>query len=118
VGGSRIVTVVHPDSETRRFLQSALQAQGRTVVTNPTWSALLSDRSAVDPGVILLDRALSGPDGIEVLSLINQKWVESVIVFLPEGLEDPGTRLSSVRALIRNVERLLGMQSTRDLLAV
>lgn len=114
----KTVTVVHPDPQTRVLLRSVLQAQGRTVATDHSCADLLADRSGVNPGVILLDRSLLALEGLDVLSLLCRKWAESEVVFLPEGLEAAHAGSASISQLLRIVDRLLAMRTTRELLAV
>jgi FixJ family two-component response regulator len=113
-----MVTVVHPDPQTRVLLRSVLQAQGRAVATDHSCGDLLGDRSGVEPGVILLDRSFLVREGVDVLSLLRRKWGESEIVFLPEGLEGADGTSAIVVQLLRHVDRLLNMRTTRELLAV
>lgn len=109
----KVITVVHPDSQQRVLLRSVLQARGLVVVTDHSCRDLLGDSSDVNPGVILIERSALGEEGLEVLSQLRRKWTESEIVFLPERLDPSG-----LAQLILNIDRLLGMRTTQDLLAV
>lgn len=115
---SKMVTVVHPDPQARILLRSVLQDQGRSVATDHSCTDLLGDRSGVEPGVILLDRSFLVREGMDVLSLLRRKWAEAEIVFLPENLEGADAKSAPVVQLLRHVERLLNMRTTRELLAV
>ena len=110
----KVVTVVHPDSKLRILLRSALEAHGFTVATDHSCADLMTGDSGVRPDLILLDRSLLGEEGIDVLSQLNHKWVEMEIVFLPEGLS---AKSPSLDQIINNVDRLLKMRTTRELLA-
>ena len=110
----KVVTVVHPDSKIRILLRSLLNAQGYTVATDHSCTDLMTGDSGVNPDLILLDRSLLGHEGMEVLSRLNHRWIETEIVFLPEGLS---ANSSSLNQIISNVDRLLKMRTTRELLA-
>ncbi len=113
---SKFVMVIHPDSDMRNALRSVLQDHQRRVITGDSWLDLISDRSGESPAVILLDRTLLNPEKVDVLSLLHQRWTDSEIVLLPEGLENPGTRADTMIQLLRHIDRLLAMTSTRELL--
>jgi len=113
---SRVVSVVHPDSKVRTALRSTLEAHGCTVATVHSCADLLSN-SSFRPDLILLDRSLLGPEGFDVLSRLSQKWEETEIIFLPEGLARGVGKTSFPPELLHNVDRLLKMRSTRELLA-
>jgi DNA-binding response OmpR family regulator len=107
------VIVVHPDSNIRRALQTALEKRGIRIATDQSSAGLLACDPGLRPDLVLLDRSLAGGPGVDLLSEISRKWKETVTVFLPEDLG-----AASLCALLSIVDRLLGMQSTRELLAV
>ena len=113
---SKLVTVVHPDSKTRVALRSTLEAHGCSVATDHSCADLLSD-SGVRPNLILLDRSMLSEEGVDVLSRLNHKWNEAEIVFLPEGLTAKTGQTAVLPELLRIVDRLLQMRTTRELLA-
>ena len=113
---SKVVTVVHADSKIRVALRSALEAHGCTVAADHSCADLMSDAS-VRPDLILLDRSLLSNEGIDVLSQVNHKWEEIEIVFLPDGMTLQTADTGSIPQLLRIVDRLLEMRTTRDLLA-
>jgi FixJ family two-component response regulator len=113
---SKVVTVVHPNSNVRIALRSTLEAHGCTVATDHSCADLLSDPS-LRPDLILLDRSLLAEEGFQVLAQMNQKWEETEVVFLPEGLERDLSVTAATRQLLQIVDRLLQMRTTRELLA-
>jgi len=114
---SKVILVVHPDSHMRSHLRHLLQDQGRTVLTDHSCSDLLSDPRGDTPAVILLDRSFLDQEGIDILSLFRRRWNDTEVVLLPAGLENPSTGRESMIQLLRHVDRLLSMKSTKDLLA-
>jgi len=112
---SKLVTVVHPDSKVRIALRSTLEAHGCSVATDHSCDDLLSD-SSIRPDLILLDRSLLGEEGSKVLSQLNRKWLETEIVFLPEGLASEKAKAAAAQ-ILPIVDRLLKMRTTRELLA-
>jgi len=115
---AKIVMVIHRDPEMRLILRSALQAHGPKVMTGESWLDLISNDSGPSPAVILLDRTLLTPEKKDVLTSLQQKWIDSEIVLLPEALENVDTRHDSLIQLLHHLDRLLAMTSTRVLLAV
>jgi len=115
---SKVVTVVHPDSKIRIVLRSMLEAHGCTVATDHSCSDLLSDRTRLQPDLILLDRSLMDDEGVEVLAQLSQKWGETEIVFLPESLRGDSPSSSPISQLLPIIDRFLQMRSTRELLAI
>jgi len=107
----KLVIVVHPDSKARIALRTALEQRGIPVATDHSCDDLLAWAPERSPDLVLLDRSLSG--GVELLSDIHRKWNETETVLLPEDLGG-----ASLESLLSIVDRLLGMRSTRDLLAV
>jgi len=114
---SRAVTVVHPDSRARIALRALLESHRCTVATDYSCADLVSGGPDPRPDVILLDRSLLEREGVGVLSELNRKWDDTEIVVLPEAVN--GTAASSAYAeqLLRNVERLLDMRTTREILS-
>lgn len=115
---SKTVAVIHPDAQARILIRSILQSRGHAVISDHSCSDMLADRSGASPAVILLDRSLLDREGIELLSQLAQKWQDSELFFLPKGSEIAGAMSVSLPQVVANVERLLAMRSTRELLAV
>jgi DNA-binding NtrC family response regulator len=107
------VIVVHPDSAIRIALRTALEAPGILVATDHSAADLLAWNSDLRPSLVLIDRAMVADDGIDLLSEINRKWKETETVLLPEDLSG-----ASLGTLLGIVDRLLGMRTTGELLAV
>lgn len=103
------VIVVHPESRIRILLRSALEARGLLVATDHSGADLLAWVSDFRPDLVLVDRA----EGLELLSEMARRWPEAESVRLPEELGP-----ESLKSLLGHVERLLGMTTTRKLLAV
>jgi len=115
---SKAVTVVHPDFRVRIALRSILEAHGCTAATDHTCADLLSGNSDLQPDLILVDRSLLEREGLEILSQLNRKWNETEIVFLPQGLDGSAAVATYAAQLLRIVDRLLEMRTTRDILEV
>jgi CheY-like chemotaxis protein len=115
---SKAILVVHPDSRVRIALRSLLEGHGCTVATDFSCGDLLSGSSDFRPDVILLDRSLLEHDGLDVLSQFNQRWEETETVILPESLAGGTGKADLAPQLLRIVDRLLQMRTTRDILAV
>jgi len=115
---TKAVTVVHPDSRIRISLRTLLESHGCTVSTDYSCSDLLTGASDVRPDLILVDRPLLDSEGIEVLSRLSARWPETEIVFLPEGLTAERGASTFASPLLRIVDRLLEMRTTRDILSV
>ena len=114
---SKLVTVVHPDSIVRRSLGLALERHGYRVFTDHSCRGMLSGDLGVIPDLILLDRTLLSDEGYDLLSQLNRLWEEALTIFLPESLSKAGNTLSSLSPLLDVIDRLLGMSTTRELLA-
>ncbi len=95
-----------------------LEAQGYIVATDYSCADLMSGRSDIQPHLILVDRSLLDREGLEILSQLNRKWEETEIIFLPESLNSTGAAAAFAPQLLRNVDRLLKMRSTREILSV
>jgi FixJ family two-component response regulator len=111
------VTVVHPDSKVRIALRSILESHGCAVATDHSCSDLMTGESPCRPDLILLDRSLLATEGFGVLSQLNQKWQEMEIVFLPEGIKADSAKTEATPQLLKIVDRLLRMRTTREILA-
>lgn len=115
---TKAVTIVHPESRIRIALRSLLEAHGCTVSTDFSCGDLLSGKSDVRPDLILVDRRLLDHEGIDVLSQITARWEESQVLLLPESVTDEAGAQALATQLLRIVDRLLDMRTTRDILAV
>lgn len=111
------VAVIHPDSKARITLRSILESHGWSVATDHSCSELLLRESSLGPDLILMDRALLAKEGFTILSRLSHKWEEVEIVFLPEGLRGEGVKSEATPQLLKIVDRLLRMRTTRELLA-
>jgi len=100
---SNIVLVVHPESRIRLLLRSVLQDHGRTVMTEHSWSDLLSDRSGAVPAVILLDRSYVAQEGVEALGLLRRQWPGTEILILPGSFDDAETWRDSMIGLLHHM---------------
>ena len=114
---SKLVTVVHPDSAVRRSLGLALERHGYRVSTDHSCRGMLSGDLRRSPDLILLDRSLLSDEGCDLLSQLNRLWEEAQTVFLPESLSKDSSTLSSLSPLLDVIDHLLGMSTTRELLA-
>lgn len=112
---SKIVTAVHPDSQVRILLRCVLQDRARTVLTDHSWRDLLADGGAPQPSVLLIDRSFIGEHGMDVLHLLHERWPDSEILILPEALEVEERRRDAMVQLLRHVDRLLAMKTSREL---
>src|SRR3989442_11059974 len=115
---TKAITVVHPDSRIRIALRKVLETHGCAVATDHTCSDLMSGKSDVRPDLILVDRSLLDHEGLDILSQLNQKWDETEIIFLPEGMSGGSGTLAFESQLLRIVDRLLGMRTTREILSI
>ena len=115
---TKAVTVVHPESRIRIALRTLLEAHGCTVSTDYSCGDLLSGNSDVKPDLLLVDRRLLEHEGLDVLSQLTAKWQECEIVLLPESVNDEAGAKALASQLLRIVDRLLEMRSTRDILSV
>src|SRR4051812_26101032 len=113
MSASKIVTLVHSDSQVRIHLRTLLQDRGWTVLTDHCCRDLLADRTAATPAVILLDRSMLGEAGLDILSGLRERWPDTQIVYLPED-EGP----ASLAQLVPHLDRLVSMKTSRDLLQV
>ena len=118
VSCSKVVLIVHPDSRVRILLRSSLQNQGCSVMTDHSWRDLLGDRSGDVPAVMLMDRSFLDQESVDLLSLFRQKWNDTEVILLPEGLENATIQRESMIPLLRHVDCLLSMKFTKELLAV
>jgi DNA-binding response OmpR family regulator len=118
MSSTKAVTVVHPDSKVRIALRTVLEAHGCAVATDHSIGDLLSGADDFRPNLILLDRSLLAREGIEVLSQLNQKWEETELLFLPEGLGAENQRSALTSQLLVVIDRLLSLRTTREMLAV
>ena len=110
---TKAVVVVHPDSKARILLRAVLEGRGLLVATDHSCRDLLAGPPDLLPHLVLVDRSTIGETGLDVLADIGRKWTEAQTMFLPEDLGP-----ASLRPLLATVERLLGMKSTSELLAV
>jgi DNA-binding NtrC family response regulator len=115
---SKSVTVVHPDSRIRIALRSMLEAHGCAVATDFSCADLLSGKSDLRPDLILIHRSLLDQEGLEILSQLTRKWDESEIVTLPESLNSMAAAAAFAPQLLKIIDRLLKMRSTREILSV
>jgi FixJ family two-component response regulator len=115
---SKAILVVHPDWRVRMALRSLLETHGCTVATDYSCADLLSGSSDFRPDLILVDRSLLDHEGLDVLSQLGRRWDDTEVVFLPEGMNGGAEKSDFAAQLLRIVDRLLQMRTTRDILAV
>lgn len=109
-----LVRIVHPNPGQRLLLRSILEDHGRTVRTDPSWSVLLADRSEKAPAVILLKHSFVDVEGVDVLTLLRDRWPDAEILLLPEALEQTESWRDTVIQLLRHLDRLTAMQSVAE----
>ena len=115
---TKAVTIVHPDCRIRIALRGLLEAHGCTVSTDFSCADLLAGKSDLRPDLILIDHRLLEHEGLDVLSQLRRRWEESEIVLLPDSVNDEAGAVALATQLLRVVDRLLQMRTTRDILAV
>jgi two-component system, OmpR family, KDP operon response regulator KdpE len=66
-GSDWLVLVVEDEAPIRRFLKTALEAQGFKLLEAPTGTQAMAMAASHNPDVILLDLGLPDIDGLEVI---------------------------------------------------
>jgi len=115
---TRSVTIVHPDVKVRITLRTLLEANGCTVTTDHGLRDLASTTGDFRPDIILVERSLLLEEGIDILSELQRKWDEAMIVYLPEELSADAGRAGLGAQLIGIIDRMLELKPTREILKV
>jgi two-component system nitrogen regulation response regulator NtrX len=76
------VLIVDDEGNIRRLVASLLEAEGYTTSEAGDGATALSMMAAREPDVVLLDLALPGASGLEVLGRIAQDWPEVPVVMM------------------------------------
>ncbi len=76
-----LVLVVEDEAPIRRFLKTALEAQGFKLLEAPTGTEAMAMAASHNPDVILLDLGLPDIDGLEVIRRIRE-WSHAPIIVI------------------------------------
>ena len=76
-----LVLVVEDEAPIRRFLKTALEAQGFKMLEAPTGTQAMAMAASHNPDVILLDLGLPDIDGLEVIRRIRE-WSHTPIIVI------------------------------------
>ena len=76
-----LVLVVEDEAPIRRFLKTALEAQGFKLLEAPTGTQAMAMAASHNPDVILLDLGLPDIDGLEVIRRIRE-WSHTPIIVI------------------------------------
>ena len=76
-----LVLVVEDEAPIRRFLKTALEAQGFKMLEAPTGGQAMAMAASHNPDVILLDLGLPDIDGLEVIRRIRE-WSHTPIIVI------------------------------------
>ena len=68
------ILIVDDEGNIRRLVASLLEAEGYTTTEAETGEEGLSKMAADEPDAVLLDLALPGASGLEVLERIAENW--------------------------------------------
>ena len=82
-----VILIVEDEPEIRRFLRLALTAQGYRIVESGTGERGVIDAASHKPELAIVDIALPGMDGIEVIKRIRQ-WTTMPIVVLSARIHE------------------------------
>jgi two-component system response regulator GlrR len=113
--------VVDDDAEMRRLLRDALTQDGYRVREELGGESLIDALEREVPSVLVLDKEIPGPDGLDVLSYLSHRH-PSVPVVLITAFGSPAARIEALRrgatvylekpfrvdALLGHVRTLLG----------
>jgi two-component system KDP operon response regulator KdpE len=80
-GSDWLVLVVEDEAPIRRFLKTALEAQGFKLLEAPTGAQAMAMAASHNPDVILLDLGLPDIDGLEVIRRIRE-WSHTPIIVI------------------------------------
>ncbi|UCF18706.1 MAG: sigma-54-dependent Fis family transcriptional regulator [Gemmatimonadota bacterium] len=76
------ILVVDDEGNIRRLVASLLEAEGYTPVEAETGEEALRKMAAEEPAAVLLDLALPGSSGLEILGKIADRWPEVPVVMM------------------------------------
>jgi two-component system nitrogen regulation response regulator NtrX len=76
------VLVVDDEPNIRRMLGSLLEAEGYTVRQAADGAAAIAAMTSDEPDVVLLDLALPGQSGLEVLARVRERWPHLPVVMM------------------------------------
>ena len=76
-----LVLVAEDEAPIRRFLKTALEAQGFKMIEAPTGTQAMSMAASHNPDIILLDLGLPDIDGLEVIRRIRE-WSHTPIIVI------------------------------------
>jgi len=76
------ILIVDDEGNIRRLLASLLSAEGYTPVEAESGEAGLRKMAAEEPAAVLLDLALAGSSGLQVLERIAESWPEVPVVMM------------------------------------
>lgn len=80
-GSDWLVLVVEDEAPIRRFLKTALEAQGFKMLEAPTGTQALALAASHNPDIILIDLGLPDIDGLEVIRRIRE-WTHTPIIVI------------------------------------
>lgn len=95
---SHLIAVVDDDVEATEAVASLLQASGFAVACFPSGDAFLTAYDFVLPDAVVLDLAMPGTNGVEVLRTLRQEKTAAVPVIILSGQAE-GRELAEVRRL-------------------
>lgn len=97
-GGDRMSTVmvVDDDPEMRRLLRDALAQDGFLVREEAGGESLIDALEHEAPSVVVLDKEMPGPGGLDVLSYLSRRY-PSIPVVLITAFGSPAVRIEALR---------------------
>jgi two-component system nitrogen regulation response regulator NtrX len=76
------ILVVDDEPNIRRMLASLLVAEGHAVMQAASGEEAIASMQATPADVVLLDLALPGADGIEILSTLRKQWPATPVIMM------------------------------------
>jgi two-component system nitrogen regulation response regulator NtrX len=76
------ILVVDDEPNIRRMLASLLAAEGHAVMQAASGEEAIASMQATPADVVLLDLALPGADGIEILSTLRKQWPATPVIMM------------------------------------
>ncbi len=95
------ILIVEDEPRISLFLSKGLASEGFQTEVAETGDAALARLGDLDPAIVLLDLALPGMDGVEVLARIHSRRPELTVIVLSARRDLP-TRLACLRAGARD----------------
>ena len=108
------VLAVDRDSRTLRQIRNSLQAAGYSTIATSDPGEVLSLVRAEDPDLVLLDLALPGVNGFELVERIREITDVPVVFLLDPGDGDCVVKPFSPDALAARIEAVLGRRAASD----